>query len=527
MNAAALPTMLTIQLRTGYKALLAWVLALGATMVATTTSISSLYGTQAKIDSYAAAVGTGDALVALNGRVAGLHTLGGVVANEFGFLASFAIPLMGISLVAKMTRKEEESGRLEMLLAGRIGRTAPILAAVTIAAVALLLTAAALFAGLALVAVPAGDSLLYAASMAGLGFVFASVAAVVAQVVGHARGVYAAGLGTLIVSYLLRGIGDVLDNPLTWLSPLGWQEKTRAFGQDPRWWPLLVPVAVGLALAGVAFVVARHRDLGSALVQRTSGPTRASSFLRTPLGLVIRLHRGSVLGWAAGAVVVAAAFGSLTEPIIEAVAGNENLAQAMGAAGGSGVGAVLTMSVLLLALLCGAYVVHAVGMLRAEETSGRLEGELSGTRSRGSWLGVQALVVLAGLVVVAGAGGLTLALTAAWSTGDPVSSTSIEAVAAYLPAAFVLGALALLLFGLLPRLQPVAWLLYGVAALVAYLGDPLQLADPLLWLSPFQLVGAPPQDPAAAGTLFTLCVLAIVLVGAAFVGFRRRDIPRG
>ena len=335
MNAAALPTMLAIQLRTAWRALLAWAVAVATTMVATTTSISSLYDTQAKIDSYARAVGAGDALVAINGRVAGIDTLGGVVANEFGFVASFAIPLMGISLVARMTRKDEEHGRLEALLAGRIGRSAPVVAAGLLASGALAVTAGALFLGLAVVGIPATNSLLYAASMAALGFFFATGAAIVAQAVAHSRGVYAVGLAALVVAYLLRGIGDVMDNPLTWLSPLGWQEAARAFGDDPRWWPLALPILAGLALLVTAAVQSGRRDLGSALRRRGGSVARASTFLRAPLGIALHLHRGPILGWALGAVVVSATFGALAQPIVDALAGNASLSEAMGAAGGT------------------------------------------------------------------------------------------------------------------------------------------------------------------------------------------------
>jgi ABC-2 type transport system permease protein len=526
VNASALSTMLVVELRTGWKALVTWVLALAATMIATTTSISGLYDTQAKIESYAAAVRSGDALVAINGRVAGIDTLGGVVANEFGFMASFAVPLMGISLVARMTRKDEEHGRLEALLAGRIGRSAPVVAAVLVATAALVVTGGALFLGLVAVGIPAADSFLYAASMAALGFVFACVAALVAQVVEHTRGVYAAGLAILVVSYLLRGIGAVLENPLTWLSPLGWQEETRAFGDGSRWWPLVVPVLVGLVLFGVAATESGRRDLGSALFRRGASSPRASAVLRTSVGFASRMQRGSMLGWAVGSAVVAATFGALAQPMIDAFAGNESLADAMGAAGGGGLDAVLTMSALLLALLGAAYAVQSVGLLRGEESAGRLEAALAGSQGRWSWLATHLLVIVVGILVVMAVGGVALSVGVFWSTGEGQARYVAEAVAAYVPAILVLAGVALLLFGLLPRAQAAAWVVYGVAALVAYLGEPLQLSEVVLALSPFHHVGSPPQENVDAVALTWLSLAALGLVALAFVGFRRRGVPQ-
>ena len=87
-------------------------------MIGTAASVAALYDTPAKIHTYAQAVTSGNALVAINGKVEGIDSLGGVIQDEFGFMAAFLLPLLGISLVARATRREEESGRLELLLGG-------------------------------------------------------------------------------------------------------------------------------------------------------------------------------------------------------------------------------------------------------------------------------------------------------------------------------------------------------------------------------------------------------------------------
>lgn len=518
-------TMLAIHLRTNWKALLTWVLALGATMVATTSSISDLYGTQDEIDSYAAAVGTGDALLFINGRVAGIDTLGGVIANEFGFLASFAIPLMGIALVARMTRRDEDAGRLECLLSGRIRRAAPAASAIVITSVALLVTAIALFGGLAGVGVTVDGAILYTLSLALLGFVFAGIAALAAQLVEHTRGIYAIGLGALVVSYLLRGVGDVLDNWVTWLSPLGWAEKTNAYGAA-SWWPLLVSLAVGLALVIVAVSLASRRDLGSALIRPVSSTPEASSFLRTPIGLAVRLQRGAVMGWTVAGVVVTVAFGGLSQQLLDAMTGNESLADALGGDGSATLDGVTAITVMILALICAGYVVQTLSSVRSEESEGRLESLLSGKIGRSRWLLTQVAVVLVGLVVVAGLGSLALALAVSWSTGESgLIGSTLGAVASYLPAVLVLGAIGVGLYGLFPRAFTVAWLAFAFTAFVAYLGDPLNLPAAIVDVAPFNQTGYPPLDPASGSALLVMGLIAAALAVAGFVGFRRRGIP--
>ncbi len=513
-------------LRTTWRAAAAWVVALGGTMALTTFSIAGLYDTPAKIRSYADAVAAGDALVAINGRVAGIASLGGITANEFGFIASFAVPLMGVSLVARGTRREEAAGRLEALLAGTVGRSAPL-------AAALLVTAGALLAGVltfavAMVAagVDATGAVLYALSLGLLAAAFAGLAAVAAQLVGHARGVTGAGLAALVLAYLVRGVGDVQDSWVGWLSPLGWAEETRAFG-DARWWPLLVPAAVTAVLVTVALALTGRRDLGSALTHRGAGDPQARPVLTHPLGLAVHLHRGAALGWGAAAVVTSVTFGALARQAQDAISGNPSLAGAFGGQGGDPSDVYVALTVLLLGLLAAGFVVQAVGTARAEEGEQRLEPVLAGALSRRGWLAAQTAAVVGGLLLVAGAGAAALGLASAWSLGDAGQvGRLVASAAAYLPVALVLGGLALALLGAAPRLGALAWLGYAFTAAVGLLGDPLSLPDAVTWLSPTDHVGYPPLTPAPAAGLVGLLLVALVLGAIGFAGLRRRDVPR-
>jgi ABC-2 type transport system permease protein len=94
-----------------------------------------------------------------------------------------------------------------------------------------------------------------------------------------------------------------------------------------------------------------------------------------------------------------------------------------------------------------------------------------------------------------------------------------------LPAVWVLAALAVALFGLVPRLTPAAW---GV--LVAYLvlltvGATLQLNHWLLDLSPFTHVPKAPAADITATPLASLTATAVALTAAGLSGLRHRDIP--
>jgi ABC-2 type transport system permease protein len=526
VSITGLAAMLGIQWRTHRRGTLIWVLALIAMLVGTGASIAGLYPTPEKIHSYADAATAGDALVVINGRIEGIDSLGGIIADEFGFLAAFLLPLLGISLVTITTRAEEEAGRLEAVLAGRVARDVPVLAGMMFASGAILVTTIAFALGLTAVGVPAARSILYAASLGTLAFSFAGLAALLGQVTLHARGVYTWGLLILGLAYVLRGAGDVTNTWLTWLSPLGWAEKAAAFG-PMRWWTLLIPIGVGGLLAVLAVVVAARRDLGSALVGGGPGSARATAWLRSPIGLAAAIHRPSILAWLAGAVILAGTMGSLARQFIDAVLGNAAMAEAFGLSGAQPVDAMVALTQLYVAIIAMGFAVQAIGSLLGEEAAGRVELRLSGSLPRLRWLAAHGIVILVGLVGISVVGSVVLATGMAWSLGTGVDLGRVLSTgAAYLPAELLVGGLALALYGIRPRAYPAAWAALAAVAFIAFLGPGLKLPTWVLDLSPTTHVGNPPLHTVEAASLVMLGAIATILIAAAAAAFSRRGIPQ-
>ncbi|HET6741017.1 MAG TPA: hypothetical protein VFH76_18870, partial [Kribbella sp.] len=246
-----------------------------------------------------------------------------------------------------------------------------------------------------------------------------------------------------------------------------------------------------------------------------------------PLGIAMRSHRGSLLGWSMATVVVAGTFGSVAKPLVRAINGNPSLASAMGGGGSAtGLDSVLAMTALLLALICAGYAVQAVGVLRAEESSGRLEAYLSGDRSRWSWLSVQLAVVGAGIVTVCVVGDVVFAVSGSASMGVNIAAQVVRASIGFLPAVVFFGGLAFFAFTVAPRWASVVWLVYAAGAVIAYLGDPLHLATAFRDLSPFHLIGNPPVEPADVGNVLLLTALTAACLLGGYASFRRRGIPQ-
>jgi polyether ionophore transport system permease protein len=348
---------------------------------------------------------------------------------------------------------------------------------------------------------------------------------VIAQLTLHSRGVYFGGFGALLVSYVLRGVGDATSGWVTWLSPLGWQEKTAPTG-DQKWWVLLIPLVVGGALAVLAVRLAGRRDLGSALIRPGSGSPRASHSLRGPVGFALWLHKQSMFGWLAGGVVLGVMMGALAQQVIDAMQGNPAMAEALGAGSGHVVDGFIAVVEVYLAIIAVGCVVQAIGILGNEEAAGRVETRLAGNVSRTRWLAAHATVVVSGLVVVVAVSSAAFGVASAISMGESGQVTRLLwSGIAYLPAELIFAGLALLLYGIFPRFYAVAWGLYAAVTFIAFVGPGLKLSHWVLDLAPTTHVGNPPLGTVPAGSLAVMAAVACALMAMGFVGFRNRNIP--
>ena len=144
------------------------------------------------------------------------------------------------------------------------------------------------------------------------------------------------------------------------------------------------------------------------------------------------------------------------------------------------------------------------------------------------WLGAQVLVVTTGLVAVVVVSAVVFGAATALSTGDSgYVGTLLKSGLAYLPAELVIAAVAVLLYGFVPRAFALAWAAFGAVTFIGLLGSGLQLPDWVLNLSPLTHVGKPPVDDIDTTALAWLGLVAAVLASAAFAGFRRRRVPQG
>jgi ABC-2 type transport system permease protein len=429
--------------------------------------------------------------------------------------------------VVRHTRTEEETGRAELVRASTVGRHAHLAAALFTAAIASLALGLLVAVGMGAAGVETVDwpgSLLFGATFTVTGLVFAGVAAITAQV--SASGRAASGLAGVAIggAYVLRAIGDTADSALSWMSPIGWMQQTRVYVEN-LWWPVLLGLAAACLLVFVAFALIDRRDVGAGLRAERSGAAAGSMRLGTASGFAWRLHRSSVLWWAIALFLLGSTYGSATN-IMDSYADNEVIQQMMAAIGGGSLAeSWMSMICAIVAVVATIFSVIAALRARREETDGRAEAVLATGLSRTRWLASHVMVAMAGGLLMLLAAGLGLGLGAVSSTGESHWFVDLlTAQIAYAPALWATSALAVAVFGQLPRANALSWGLLGWSVFVTYFGGLLQLPQWLLDISPYQHIPRMPAAGFPATPLITLSLAAAALITVGLIGFRRRDL---
>jgi ABC-2 type transport system permease protein len=502
-----------------------------AGVAGTAWALKRLYPTPAGRAALAGTAGANPALRFLYGRLDGT-SLGSITTWRYGVWAGLFAALMAIFVVIRHTRSDEEAGRLELAGSAAVGRQAPLVAALVTAAGGVLAVSVLLCAVLPLTGLPAAGSALLALGIGCCGLAFTGIAAVAAQLASAARAARGIALGVLGVAFVLRGVGDSAgaSGPswLSWASPLAWIQLARPFAALSLW-VLALPLAVGAAGTGLAFALAAHRDQGAGLLPDRPGRATASAALRGPFGLAWRLQRGALAGWAAGYAFIFAICGAAAKGIGELLGTSTALEREFTRLGGQAAvtNAYLAALMLLAGLVAAAYAVSVIVRLRAEETAEAAEPVLATATGRVCWALSHIAVAVGGaalLLAVAGVAtglgyGLRIGSAGAWV------ARMTGAALGQLPAALVLAAVAIALFGLLPRASVGgAWTALGLVAVISLFGQALQLSHWLLDVSPFTHAPRLPGGPVQAAPLLWLCAVALALSAAGLVGLRRRDI---
>lgn len=474
-------------------------------------------------------------LVAFAGQLAG-PTYGALMVWRVGDTLYILLGLMAILTIFRHTRNEEETGRQELLGAGVVGRFAPLTASLVVTCGACFLTGALTAIGSIGLGFEVTGSIAFGLGLMGAGWLFAAVAALTAQITENGRTDSMLAIIVLGLSYLIRFVADGTEQPwLQWFSPTGWSHLLEPFGNE-RWEILLLTAGTTVLLFALAYRLVARRDTGGGIIPLRPGPPHAPD-LRNAFALAWRLQRGRLSGWTIGFAVMGLALGGMSSTLPEIIRqstwGIEFLNRYSGSPDASIVDIFLELIIISMGMFVVFYPITATLLLRSEEVKGHAELLLSTPTNRTQWMLSHLFFLLTGTLIILFACGFTLGLTYGIASGNPVSGLLriLSGTLLYTPAAWVIGACTIFLFGVLPRL--VVILTWALALYVQLIGEvfgpvflgPLYNYTIMNGLQPFHWVPKVTSGGTFSATPLMIMVgLSLLLIVAGLIAFRYRDI---
>lgn len=479
--------------------LLVWIGGSGVFAMFAAVAIASEFAGRAARVALVMLASSNPALLAIRGISDGASIGALVTFQVFTYLAILAA-LMSTFLTVRHSRGDEERGRAELIGATPVSRSSSLLATLLLGTLANAGIAIVIAAGLAVTGLPLTGSMLSGVAAGAVGLAFCGIAAITAQLARSSRVANSLAGATIGLAFLLRAIGDAAGqasaNGLrvtsawpSWLSPIGWGQQLRPFGEAAAW-PLLLDLALGAVAGAGAVALARRRDLGSGILGERPGPARASASLSGTFGLAVRLHRGAIIGWSIGAAVLGVFSGGLADTALAVVTQNPSMQAAVrGLVPGATtdlLDTVIAAVMAILGVLAAGVGVQAVLRARTEESEGRSELVLAGAVHRGRVVVDAVAVAVLSILIVLAVGGVSAGLAFIASGHADRVGISLAAAFVQFPAAVTFATVTALMLVLMPRLvTSIGWSLLALGFVIGQFGGLFGLPDWVRNISPF------------------------------------------
>lgn len=468
------------------------------------------------------------AMRAMMGPVYGLDrlTTAMVMSQECLVYAIMPLAIMNILYVNRHTRRDEERGRTELLMSLPVGRLAGTFS--TIVSVGIIDICTSLLIAVSLIAVnipgtTAGGAFTFGFVCGAASFVFAGITLLFAQLFSTAHGVGGSVFAIFLISFMMRAVGDMRENALSYISPLGLGLRTYAFDEN-KIYPILILFAEALLLVGISVAICSVRDHGQGVFPAKKGRKNAGIFLRNELGLSWRLSRNMMLAWLAGSCLIGLCYGAVIPELDQFLEKSEMMAQMVQTDSHvSMLDNYISMICMVVSMIGTVPVIMIANKLRSEEKRGRLDLILSKAVSKSglllSYIAISTLCsilfpILAAISLYMGAG----------AAADLHLPGIIQAGCVYIPAMWVMLGISVFLMGAWPKLSGLIWVYLGYSFFVLYFGRIADLDKVFAKLSPFGSVPQIPTEEFQAAPLAVMVVVSVMLVGIGVDRFRRRDI---
>jgi ABC-2 type transport system permease protein len=465
----------------------------------------------------------------LLGPPAALDDPGGFTVWRTGTAVLVLASVWIMLATTRITRGEEDGGRWDLLLAGRLRTVDVVFRCLAALVGSATLIGVAVAAGLLAARTELAGAVIHAAGITCVALTFATTALLAAQIMPGRSGATGLTVAALGVGLTLRMIADGSHQLawLAWATPFGLTARAAPYA-DNRIVPLIVLGAFPIVLAGAALFAARHRDLGDGIVAVPDSRPPRTRLLQSIGGFALRRTARTTLGWATG---IAASFllaGALLASVLEYFQTNPRIAELAAAAGMSGLGSVNVFAASLFSLLpvpTGLYAAMRLATMVADEKAGRWTLLFAQPISRVRLVSAEIAVTVGGVVALH-----CSAAAAIWSgakiTGAPLQiADSLAGALNSLPVALLAAGAAAVGVGWLPSAAGAMGALpivggFLVNAIMLTFKAPGWVAN----LSPWAHLAAVPETPPnwAATTIFLF--IGAILTALGVYGYVQRDL---
>ena len=475
------------------------------------------------------ALGENPAIRTLFGPPVGLDTGGGFTVWRTGTVLAVLVGIWAALTVTRLTRGDEETGRWDLLLAGRLRLCSLVTRVLLVVLTASVIVGFAGGLGLVLAGAQLPGSLVFGACLAGTGMLGAALGVLAAQLRPERRSASGLAVAVLLAALLTRMVSDGVPALawLAWLTPFGLLGRAAPFAED-SWLPLLVLALLVTTVAVLAVALATGRDVGHGWLAGRDRRSTANRLLTSLPGLAVHRTRRSMAGWAAGAVAYFLLIGLLATAMTDFLRDNTFFADMAAQAGLAQLGSVegyISALYSLLAVAIGAFTASRVAATAADEAAGRLTLLYSRPVGRARWAGTEALAIAAGAIVLAAAAGLAAWAGASWVDAGLGLGDALAGAVSVLPVVLLCLGFALAALGWAPSAVLAIGVLPAVGGhLLLVLTDTFGWPDAVRWFSPFAHLNDVPAQPWNVPGAVGMLTIAGTLAVAGCLRYARRDL---
>jgi ABC-2 type transport system permease protein len=390
------------------------------------------------------------AIRVLFGPPVALDDAGGFTVWRIGTPLLLLASVWILLAATRITRGEEDAGRSDLLLAGRLRNVDVVTRSVATVAGSALLISFAVGVGLVAAGTDPTGAGVYAGALLGVTLSFGTGGLLAAQIMPTRSAAVGVTVAALSVALLLRMLADGAPRLAwaAWATPFGLAARAAPYAEN-RVSPLVVLAALSLTVAVAALVSAGNRDIGSGLIKMATSRRPHTALLGSVAKFSARRAMRPIVLWATGIAMYFLLLGALIASILAFFEKNPFFAEYAAAAGFAGLDSATGFAAVLFSLLAvptGLYGATRLTAMFADERARRSTALFSAPVSRMRLLGTEIGVAAAGVLALH-----VVAALAMW-TGSVITGASLGISDA------MAGAL---------NSVPIAWLAVGAAGLAS------------------------------------------------------------